>query len=202
MKTVEQTHQVEGMRSSNNYHAETVQTPQTPQSIVTQEDVARWLTFSGFWGFVFYLLSTTGMALSHRRQPAPVNASTIVTGMGLHVGTFVTFGSAVIAATSLKRGKSTTDLARENINSSDSSTSTPIQTGLSAATGSVAPFALALASLLVAERLTGKPAFPEGGTIDWVRAIGVNSVLTGVTAAAVSRIFGWVVQDVRHGKPE
>ncbi len=172
-------------------------TTQEQKPIVTGQDVARWLTFSGFWGFVFYLLSLVSMLIGHRRQPAQLNTKNALVALGLHVGTFVTIGSAFSAAVSFKRGRSTSELAQESTSSGQTG-SNPLQTGASAAAGSPLPFALAAASTRMAGSLTGQPTFPEGTSIDWLRAAGTNAVFTGITAMAVSRIAGWVAQDARR----
>lgn len=171
-----------------------VSNQQELQHVIKREDVARWITFSGFWGFVFYLLSLVGLLASHRRQPLRINANTALVGMGIHVGSFITVGSLLSALQSLWRGKSTTQQAREQIGSGDLERSM-LQQVAGAAAGSVVPFAWTVGSLRVAERITGKRTFTDSSTINWLGAAGTTALLSGVTSLAVNRIAAWVARD-------
>lgn len=165
------------------------------QSAIQAEDIARWLTFSGFWGSIFYILSMIGLVAGQRQQPVRLNTGTGLLGMAVHVVTFVTVGSGGGLAASLAKGKSTSQQARERIDPERLERGIA-QAGISAALGSIIPFALTLGSVQVAERLTGH-ALCEDNTTNWPRAVGTTAVLTGLTALAVSRIAAWVARDAR-----
>ncbi len=166
------------------------------QELIKQSDVARWITFSGFWGFVFYLLAFAGLLTGHRRQALRINTKTAMVGLGLHVVSFVLLGSLFSAIGSLVRGKSSTQQAREQIGSGRLERTILVQAAGGAA-GSVVPFALAVSSLQVAQRITGKPALEDGKNINWAQAAGTTALLSGITALAVSRIAAWVARDAR-----
>jgi hypothetical protein len=180
-------------------------TEQTLQRSVQfeREDILRWFTFSSFWGSVFYLLSCVSLATAHREQPLRINTGTAAAGMGLHVGTFVALGSIGSAVAAIKRGKTTTEMARESIASSEGSLNASgmerLKGALGAGAGSTIPFAMSLASLLLAERLTGTPAFPGRDSIRWPQALATMAAGTGLTALAVSQIASWVARDARIG---
>lgn len=171
-------------------------TDQAGQAVIKRQDVARWITFSGFWGFVYYLLAFVGLLVGQRRQPARVDMRTTLVGMGVHVAAFVTFGSLISAIGALVRGKSTTRQAREQISRGNLERTIVLQ-GLGGAVGSAAPFALAVGSLRAAEQITGKTTLVGDGDTDWLRAVGTTALLSGVTATAVSRIAAWVARDAR-----
>lgn len=163
------------------------------QPVIQGEDIARWLTFSSFWGSIFYILAIIGLVAGQRRQPVRLHAGTALLGMAVHVGTFVTVGSGGGLAASLARGQSTSQQARERIDPERLERGI-VRAGASGALGSVIPFVLALGSLQVAERLTGQALFEDADT-SWPRAVGTTAVFTGLTALAVSRIAAWVARD-------
>lgn len=171
-------------------------TEQQRRPLVGRQDVARWITFSSFWGFIFYLLSFAGLLAGHRRGAPRVNANTAFVGMGVHVAVFNVFGFFLGAMTTLTRGKSTTEQARERIGggSLDRNILAPALVG---AVGAVVPLTMASGSLKLAERITGEAAFSDGEAVDWPQAIGVTASLSGLTALAVSRIVAWVARDAR-----
>lgn len=169
---------------------------QNRPAIVRQQDVARWITFSGFWGFVFYLLVFAGILSSHRRQPARVNPEVALVSLGLHLGTFVAGGSLFSALSSLARNQSTTALSRDRMRQGTYEQSIPLQ-AVSGGIGSIIPFLLALGCMRAAEQATGKPVFADADAINWPRAAGTTALLSGLTALAVSQIAGWIVKDAR-----
>lgn len=166
------------------------------QNVFQHENVARWFTFTGFWGFVFYLISFVSILTSHRRQPTRVHADTALVGMGLHLTTFVSAGSIFSALSALVRQQTTTAQSRERIKNGTFENSIPLQ-ALAGATGSVIPLAMAVGSMRAAERITGKPVFEDAHDIDWIRATGTNILASGMAALAVSRIAAWIVSDAR-----
>lgn len=160
------------------------------------EDVARWLTFTGFWGAIFYLLACASLVSASRRQPVRLSAPTLGLGLLLHVATFMVGGSLSSAAGALARGKSSTEQAQESIKSGQLERSIPLQ-ALGGALGSVVPFGLAVASLEVAGRLTGQPAVKDLQAVRWPQAVGTMVAASGATALAVGRIAAWVARDAR-----
>lgn len=171
-------------------------TDHAAHNIFQHENVARWLTFTGFWGLVFYLLSFMSILTSHRHQPVRVHADTALVGMGLHIVTFVSAGSTFSALSALVRQQTTTAQTRERINKGTFESSIPLQ-ALAGATGSIIPLAMAVGSMRAAERITGTPVFENAQDINWVRATGTNILASGIAALAVSRIAAWIVSDAR-----
>lgn len=170
---------------------------QQTQPAIEREDIARWLTFSGFWGSIFYILSVIGLVAGQRQQPVRLNVGTALVGMAVHVGTFVTVGSGGGLLAALAKGQSTSQQARERVNPEQLDRGI-VRAGAGATVGSVIPFLLTLGSLQVAERITGRALFEES-SMNWPRAVGTTAVFTGLTALAVSRIAAWVARDARYG---
>jgi hypothetical protein len=174
---------------------------QTPPIVkdapISGEDVARWVTFSGFWGAIFYLLACVSLVAASKRQPVRVSAPTLGLGLLLHVATFVAGGAATSAIGALARGQSSTEQARESIKSGQLEQTVPLQ-ALGGALGSVVPFGLAVGSLRLAGRITGEPALKDLQSVQWPQAIGAMTLSSGVTALAVSRIAAWVAKDAKR----
>jgi hypothetical protein len=166
--------------------------------MVGSGDVARWFTFGGFWGFVFYLLSLIGLLAGHRRQPVGVHMPTVLVGMLIHVSGFVGLVSLFSIVQMLVTGKSTTQTAQERIGGGVLEQSVG-RLAVSGATGSVVPFGIATGCIRVAEGVTGEAAFVDGGEVSWPRAVLVTMGLSSVTAMAVARITAWVARDARTG---
>lgn len=161
------------------------------------EDVARWLTFTSFWGALFYLLSCVSLVAASRRETVRLNGRTLGVGLLLHVATFVAGGSLSSAVGSLARGKSSTEQAEESIKSGQLERTVPLQ-ALGGALGSVVPFGLAVGSLQLAEHITGQPALSDEQAVSWPQAVGVMVTSSGLTALAVSRIAAWVARDAKE----
>ncbi len=168
----------------------------TAHNVFQRENVARWVTFTGFWGFVFYLISFMSILTGHRRQPARVHTNTALVGMGVHIATFVSAGSIFSALSSLVRQQTTIAQTRERIKNGTFETSIALQ-ALAGATGSVIPLVMAVGSMRAAERMTGRPVFEDAQDINWIRATGTNILASGFAALAVSRIAAWIVRDAR-----
>lgn len=175
-----------------------METPQVMKDApIGREDVARWLTFSGFWGAIFYLLACASLLATSKRQPVRINTQTVGVGMLLHVLTFVVGGATASAIGSLARGQSSTEQAQESIKGGQLERTVLLQ-ALGGALGSVVPFGLAVGSLRVAERLTGQPALKDAqSSVQWPQAVGAMTLASGVTALAVSRIAAWVARDAK-----
>lgn len=169
------------------------------QPIFQKEDVARWVTFGGFWGSMFYILSLLGMIVGHRRQPARVHAPTAITGMGIYVGSFVGFVSIFSALQAIFTRKSSTAMAQERISGGTFEQSV-VKLGISSAITSFLPLTAARKSIETAENVTGRPVFDDYEHIDWPRTYGIMGLLSGVTALTVARITSWVARDARSGK--
>ena len=162
--------------------------------IVEAQDIPRWVTFGGFWGFVFYLLSLVGILTSHRNQPARVNMRTVLVGLGLQILSFIGFTTVFSIGQAAVVKKSSTRLARERI-SGGSFVGSFFKLGLSASLVSLLPFGFAVGNMKTAERITGEPAFENAEEINWPKAVGVATFFSGLTGLAVARITSWVAQD-------
>jgi hypothetical protein len=168
----------------------------TSNNVIQPHDLVRWLTFSSFWGFISYLLACASLLSAQRRQPTPLNAQSAAVGMGLHIGSFVLFGSIASAAAALISGKSTTEISEERISSGDLERPGVVRGIASGIAGSTVMLGLAVVSMATAEQVTGKPVFAQKN-IDWKRAMGTMAVVSGITAFAVNRITGWVARDAK-----
>lgn len=165
--------------------------------VVEDQDVVRWITFTGFWGGIYYLLACTSLAVGQRKQPVQVDVPATTTALGLHLSTFIAGGSLISASSALISRKSTTEQAREQI-ASGQIEQTIVQQALGGAVGSVLPFGIALASMQAVEQITGKKAF-DTDHMNWPVAVGTMIGLSGLTALCVSRIAAWVAKDARVG---
>jgi len=168
------------------------------QQAIQPEDFARWLTFGGFWGFVFYLLSFAGLLLGHRHQPVRVNTRTSLVGMIIHTGFFVGMVSLFSALQSLLTGKSSSQTGRERVSGGTLERSI-LKLAVGGGLGSIIPFALSVGSLKAAETITGEAAFQNSDDINWIQAAGTTALLSSITALSVARITAWVAQDSREG---
>lgn len=160
------------------------------------EDVARWLTFTSFWGAISYLLACVSLVVSSKRQPVKLNVPTTGLGMLFHVLSFVVGGSLSVAVGSIIRGKRSTEVSEEQISSGQLERSVLPQ-ALGGALGSVVPFGLAVGSMLLAERVTGSPSLANPENIRWPLAGGAMVAASGATALAVSQITAWVAKDAK-----
>lgn len=172
-------------------------TDQSKQGLIGQEEVARWLVFSSFWGFIFHILAFLSMLISHRRQPAPVNAKPALTAMALHTGAFTLGGSIFSAYSSFKRGKSGVQNVRDRIADGTVERIVVVR-AIGAAVGAVCSLLLAVGSIKGAEQITEEKVFPEGDSIDWGKATVASALSIGTVAAAVGQIAAWVVKDTRQ----
>ncbi|GAB4437391.1 MAG: hypothetical protein OHK0015_30080 [Chloroflexi bacterium OHK40] len=165
---------------------------------IRREDIPRWLTFTGFWGAIFYLLSCVSLVAGSERRTVQLHPKTLGLGLLLHVASFMAGGALAVATGSLVRGKSSTVQSEEQI-SSGQLERTVVQQGLGGAVGSVVPFGMAVGSIELAGRITGVPAFGQRNTVNWPIAVGTMVVSSGLVALAVSRITAWVARDARRG---
>lgn len=178
---------------------ETMPTQSTPA--LDDESLSRALVFSSFWGSIFYLLSFTSQLLTFRLQPAEVHAKTVVTGGAIFVGSFVGLGSLGVAANSLRSGKTPAAQAREQFATvGDNQGARVLGAALRAGAGSLIPLALAAGCLRLAEEVTGEPALAPQSGLSLPRSAATNALLTGLIAAAVTQITGWVARDAQRGK--
>lgn len=162
------------------------------------EDVSRWLTFSGFWGSIYYLLSCVSLVAGARRQPLKLHTPTLGLGYLFHVLSFVVGGSLLSAVGSLVRGKSSSQQAEEAIGGGTLERTWLLQ-ALGGAAGAAVPFAMALLSQQLASRVTGEDAVSADADISWPVAGGTMVTISGLTALAVSRIAAWVAEDAKTG---
>ncbi len=164
--------------------------------IVAKEDIARWLTFGGFWGFVFYLLSLVGILSSHRKQPTRINMATVLTGLVLQVLSFIGFTAFFSTVQALVLKKNSTQLSRERIGGGTFEENFA-KIGLGASLVSLLPFSFAVGNLRFAEKITHKPAFDDAENINWPIAVAITAFLSSITGLAVARITSWVAEDAR-----
>ncbi|NTU79072.1 MAG: hypothetical protein HGA45_06675 [Chloroflexales bacterium] len=160
------------------------------------EDIPRWLTFASFWGAISYLLSCVSLLVGNRRDQVRLNLETIGLGFLLHTAGFITGGSLAVAAGSIASGKSTTAISQEEISGGQLERSV-VRQGLGGALGSVVPFMLALGSIEIARKITGKPAFGEARATNWPLAVGTMVGASGIVSLAVSQITAWVAKDAK-----
>jgi uncharacterized protein (UPF0548 family) len=165
---------------------------------VEAEDVSRWLTFTSFWGSIFYLLSCVGIVAGSRRRPARLDGPTVGIGYLIHLATFVVGGSLVSFLGNLLRGKTSTQQAEEAIGGGALERAWPLQ-AVGGAAGAVVPFALAVASQAVAAQITGERTPADENEVSWPVAAGATVAATGLLALAVSRIVAWVAEDAKSG---
>lgn len=174
-------------------------TPEVLQDLpVHSEDVARWLTFSSFWGSIYYLLAITSQTSAHQRQPLRLDAPTVGLAMAIHVAAFTAGGSATSAIGSLAQNKPTTEQAREAVAGGVLERTVPLQ-ALGGAIGSLIPFALAVGSQQLASQITGRQAIEDPDDVNWPQAMATMVVASGLTALAVTRITAWVARDAKRG---
>jgi hypothetical protein len=179
----------------------TTSTNQTEPSrglLLRGESLSRALVFSGFWGSIFYLLAFVSQLLTFRRQPAEVRAGTVVAGGGLFVGGFVSLGTLLVAINAARTGRTPAEQAREQLGAAGEGRGGGVLgTATGAALGSLLPMALATGSMRLAEQLTGRPVLAPREEVSLARAAAANALLTGLIAAAVTQITGWVARDAR-----
>jgi hypothetical protein len=166
------------------------------QTPIRGEDIPRWLTFGSFWGAISYLLACVSLLVGSRRQPVRLDLPTLGLGFLLHTTGFMTGGSLAVATGSIMSGKSTTTISEDGISGGQLERSV-VQQGIGGALGSVVPFTLALGSIELAHKITGKSAFGEKSAINWPLAVGTMVATSGILSLAVSRITAWVAQDAK-----
>ena len=196
-KAAEKVEQLRDQQPTSNKKEPTMHMPDVIKDApIKGEDVTRWLTFTSFWGAISYLLATVSLIVGSKRQPVKLNAPTAALGLLFHVATFMVGGSLAVAIGSIVRGKRSTELSEESISSGELER-TVLPQALGGAVGSLAPFALAVGSMLLAERITGKPALADKDNVRWPLAGGTMIAASGATALAVSQITAWVAKDAK-----
>ena len=168
------------------------------RDVVSPEDPWRWLTFSAFWGSLYYLLVYVGLLAGHQPGTLRVNRRPALLSFGLYLVTFVAGGSLTSWLQQLIAGRSAKQQSRTLIATGTLERSIPLQ-ALGGAAGAVLPFGLVLAANAAAERLSGEPPL-QPGPFHWGRAVAVTSSLSGLAGLAVSRIAGWVAEDAREAE--
>lgn len=166
--------------------------------IVSPEDPWRWLTFSGFWGSLYYLLVYVGLLTGQQPTTLRINRRPALLSFALYLTAFVTSGTLFSVLEQLLTGRSAKQQTRMLIAAGVLERGIPLQ-ALGGAAGAVLPFGLVMATNAVAERLVGEPAV-QPGPLRWGRAVAVTSVLSGLASLAVSRIAAWVAEDAREAE--
>lgn len=163
---------------------------------VKGEDLSRVLTFTSFWGAIFYLYASVSQLVGARRQPVRVDLPTLGLGLLLHLLTFVGGGTAMSLLAAVATGKSATEQAEKDI-AGGTLERTWFAQGLAGGAGSLVPFLLAVLSQKLAGQITGTPAIDD--ETNWPVAGGTMVTASGLTALAVSRITAWVAEDAKQG---
>lgn len=172
---------------------------QTKQrAVISKQDPWRWVTFSGFWGGLYYLFVGVGLIAGTKLPAVKVNRRAGLVSFLVYIITFVSGGVVSSLIEQLIVRRSAKDQSREAIAAGVLEPSIPLQ-ALGGAAGSVVPFALVLGSSEVARRVIGVPVF-EPEAINWPRAIAVTATLSGLASLAVSRIAAWIADDAQHAK--
>jgi energy-converting hydrogenase Eha subunit E len=164
---------------------------------VKGEDLSRVLTFTSFWGSIFYLYASISQLIGARRQAVNVDVPTVGLGLLFHLLTFVGGGTAMSLLAAVKTGKSATEQAEKDIGGGTLERTWFAQ-GLAGGAGSIVPFLLAVTSQRLAGRVTGRSAIDDRDP-SWPVAGGIMVILSGLTALAVSRITAWVAEDAKRG---
>ncbi|RRR74517.1 MAG: hypothetical protein EI684_06845 [Candidatus Viridilinea halotolerans] len=173
--------------------------PSTPHAAVRDDTLSRVLVFTSFWGSIFYLLSVVSQALTMRRQPVEVEAKTVMTGGAIFVSSFMAMGSLGLAIATWRRGKTPAAQSREQFAKvTERDGARVLGTALRAGAGSGLMLTLATGCLRLAEAITGKPALAPQEAVDLPRNAALNALLTGLIAAAVTKITDWVALDARR----
>lgn len=166
--------------------------------VVAKQDPWRWVTFSGFWGSVYYLFVGVGLIASSKRSVVSIDRRAGLVSFLVYITTFVSGGVVFSLIEQLIVRRSAKDQSREAIAAGVLEPSIPLQ-ALGGAAGSIVPFALVLGSSEVARRITGAPVF-DLQAVRWPQAIGVTALLSGLASLAVSRIAAWIADDAQHAK--
>jgi hypothetical protein len=172
---------------------------QVPQRrVISPQDPWRWLTFSSFWGSIYYGLVYAGLIAGHTDPTVRVNRRALMVSLLVYLPVFVSGGTLVSLLQQLVVQRSAKEQSETAIASGVLEPSIPLQ-ALGGAVGSVVPLCLVLASSEVACRLCGEPLM-EPAAIRWPRAIAVTGALSGLASLAVSRIAAWVAEDAQHAR--
>jgi hypothetical protein len=163
---------------------------------VKGEDLSRVLTFTGFWGTIFYLYATLSQLVAARRSSVRVHMPTVGLGLLFHLLAFVGGGTTMSLLGAAVTGKRPTEQAEKDI-AGGTLERTWFAQGLAGGLGSLVPFALALISQKLAGQVTGGAAVEDD--VSWPVAGGTMVTASGLTALAVSRITAWVAEDAKSG---
>lgn len=168
---------------------------QTRRGAISHEDPWRWLTFSSFWGSIYYLLVYAGIIVGHRSKTAQFNRRPLLVSLLLFLLFFISGSTLLSVIEQLVVRRSAKEQSRRAIASGLLEPSIPLQ-AIGGAAGAVGAFGLAAASNQIAERITHEPVFPAPD-IDWPRALAATSIFSGLASLAVSRIAAWVAEDAQ-----
>lgn len=168
--------------------------------VISAEDPWRWVTFSGFWGSLYYLLVCAGLIAGHESTAPQVNKRALRVSFIVYLASFVSGGTLISLLQQLVIRRSAKDQTRDVIASGVFERSIPFQ-ALGAAAGAVPAMGLVLGANSIAERVTGEQAI-VGGPIRWSRAIAVASLLGGAAGLAITRIAGWIAEDAQEAERE
>jgi len=164
-------------------------------SVIAQEDPWRWVTFSSFWGGVYYLLVSAGIIAGSRSPNVRINRRATLVSLLVYMATFVSGGTLFSFLEQRIVRRSAKEQSERVIASGTLEPSIPFQ-ALGSAAGSIVPLGLVLAANEIARRATGETVFAPTA-VDWRRAVVVTGTLSGLAGLAVSRIATWVAEDAQ-----
>jgi hypothetical protein len=166
--------------------------------VISHEDPWRWLTFSGFWGTIYYLLSFAGLIAGQKSAALLLNRRPALVSFATFLLLFISGGTLTSVVQQLIVGRSSKDQARGVIANGLLEPSIPLQ-ALGGAAGASLALGLATVSNRVAERITGERVF-LAGEVNVARALAVTGLLSGFASLAVSRIAAWVAEDAQEAE--
>lgn len=168
--------------------------------VISPEDPWRWITFSSFWGSLYYLFVCIGLIVGHESSAPQINKRALRMSLTIYLVSVISGGTVFSLLEQLIVRRSAKDQTRDVIASGIFEPTIPLQ-ALGAAVGALPALGLVLGANNIAERVTGEQVV-VGGPIRWPRAIAVMSLLAGAAGFAVTRITGWIAEDAQEAERE
>ena len=166
--------------------------------IIADQDPWRWVTFSGFWGGVYYLIIGASLVAGNKSVDVRINRRAALISFLIYITTFVSGGVLFSFIEQLIVRKSATEQSRTAIASGALEPSIPLQ-AIGGAASAIVPLTLVIGSNEIARRITNSTVFAPTN-IAWARTITVAVTLSGLASLAVSRIAAWIADDTRHAR--
>ena len=165
------------------------------REVISGQDPWRWVTFSSFWGGVYYLIVGAGLIAGNKSRTVQINRRASLVSLLVYMATFVSGGTLFSFLEQRIVRRSAKEQSERVIASGTLEPSIPLQ-ALGGAAGSVVPLGLVLAANEVARRATGETVFAPTA-VNWPRTVVVTAALSGLASLAVSRIAAWVAKDAQ-----